>query len=452
MPTLYTAAWVLPVSAPPIRDGAVLVEDDGTIGFVGPSPAVEAGDDVVLDDLGHALLLPGLINVHTHPELAGMRGLLEDLPFHRWIPMLRAAKDGACLVQADFGAAGRWACLEALAGGVTTMGATEDSGAALDALRDAGMRGLVYREVFGPDPRDAADALGKLRDKVDAMRQRESDLVRVGISPHAPYTVSDELFRLCASYARSESLPLAVHAAEADVETQLVTRGAGPFAAGLRKRGIATPPRADSTIRLLEQTGILRTAPLLIHCVSVDGEDVARIADSGATVAHCPVANARLGHGIAPVLELLDAGVTVGIGTDSVASNNRVDMLEEARVAHLLQRVRARSAEVLPAERLLRMLTLDNARVLGIDSRVGTLEAGKDADLCAVRLDAPHTLPAPEPHAALIHAARGADVVFTAVRGRPLYRDGRFLTLDPEPLRAWVERIGARLLAARYGP
>src|SRR5690606_35846861 len=138
-----------------------------------------------------------------------------------------------------------------------------------------------------------------------------------------------------------------------------------------------------------------------------DSDDIRRIADAGAAVAHCPVANARLGHGIAPVIELDAAGVTIGIGSDSVASNNRIDLLEEARVAQLMQRARLRSAGALDAAKLLRMLTLEGARALGLDSRTGSLEAGKDADLCAVRIGAPHTVPVHEPAAALLFSTRG---------------------------------------------
>jgi cytosine/adenosine deaminase-related metal-dependent hydrolase len=446
---LYTADWVLPVTAPLIRNGAVLVGSDGTIAAVGPADTIDAGSDVERIGLGFSVLLPGLVNAHTHPELTAMRGLLEDLPFHAWIPTLRATKDRAALTYEDFLLAARWTCLESIAHGVTTMGATEDSGAALEAMRDAGMRGVVYREVFGPDPGQAGPALQKLRAKVDAMRLQETELVRVGVSPHAPYTVSDALFEATARYALDESLPLAVHAGEAEVERLLVTAGAGVFAAGLRTRGIATPPRAASSLRLLQQTGVLDTAPLLIHCVLLDDEDIRIAAAHGAAVAHCPVANARLGHGIAPVVEMIAAGLNVGIGTDSVASNNRIDMLEEARTAQLMQRARLASATVLPPSELLRLVTIDTARALHCDARVGSLEVGKDADLCAVSLTAPHTRPVTDPVAALFHSARGADVTLTAVRGRLLYRDGRFVGPGPTDLRGGIDMLGRRLKTAR---
>jgi cytosine/adenosine deaminase-related metal-dependent hydrolase len=449
MATLYTARWVLPVTAPPIPDGGVLVSDDGRIEAVGPASRLPAGARTV--DLGDALLMPGLVNVHAHPELAAFRGALEDLPFHRWIPALLALKANAGLTTEDYDAAARWTCAESVRAGVTTLAATEDSGAALDALRDAGMRGVVFREVFGPAPDQADAAVGQLRERVDVMRQRETPLVRVGISPHAPYSVSNALYQRVAGLAREEGLPLAAHVAESRAETELVRNGAGPLADGLAARGIATPPRAPSTIALLERLGVLEARPLLIHAVQLDDQDVVRIARHGCPVAHCPVANARLGHGTAPVPELLDAGVVVGLGTDSVAANNRLDLLEEARVAQLQQRSRQRSPAVLPAGTLLRMATLDGARALGLDARVGSLEPGKDADLCAVGLDGPHTIPAADPVATLFHAARGADVVLTVVRGRVLYRDGTFATLDVDGLRPRIEDAGRRITEAGRG-
>lgn len=447
--TLHVAEWVLPVSAPPIRDGAVLVDEHGVIRAVGPRSTFASHDDVETHDLGAAILLPGLVNVHAHPELSGMRGLLEDLPFHLWIPALRRAKEGVLPGAGDLAAAARWSCLEHIAAGVTTVAATEDSGAALDAMREAGLRGIVYREVFGPAPRHAQPAFRDLMTRLDVMRHAESDLVRAGVSPHAPYTVSDELLRLVAAWAVAERLPVAVHVAESEAESQLVANGDGPFAAGLRTRGIDTPARARSPIALLAATGILDARPLLIHCVRIDAADIQHIADSGAVVAHCPVANARLGHGIAPLVELMQAGITVGIGSDSVASSNRIDLLEEARIAQLMQRARLRSSGALAGPELLRMITLDGARALGLDDRVGSLEPGKDADLCAVRLTAPHTQPVHDPITTLLFSARGADVTFTAVRGRVLYRAGQFTTLDPDDVRPALLDGAARLLLAR---
>jgi cytosine/adenosine deaminase-related metal-dependent hydrolase len=328
------------------------------------------------------------------------------------------------------------------------MGATEDSGAALDAMREIGVRGTVYREVFGPAPAHAAARARPAAYRVDAMRAAETDLVRVGVSPHAPYTVSDDLFRMTADYARAEGLPVAVHTAEAEAEHQLVTSGTARSPLDCVRA--ASPPRhvRARPSPCWTRTGVLATRPLLIHCVLVDAEDVQRIADSGAAVAHCPTANARLGQGIAPVVELLEAGAHVALGTDSVASNNRVDMLEEARTAQLLQRARLASAP-----RCRRNGCCDSppstARALSAATTASVRSSRQGADLCAVRVTAPHTRPNIDPVATLFLSARGSDVMLTVVQGRPLYRAGRFTTVDPDAISHRIDELGARLLAAR---
>lgn len=444
--TVYRAAWVLPVAADPVRDGAVMVDADGLIAAVGPAAAVTPPEGADVVELGRAALLPGLVNVHAHPELAMFRGALEDLRFRDWILRLVGAKRAA-LTDADYHAAARWTLAECLRAGITTVAATEMSAAGFAALRQAGMRGLVYREVFGPDPAQCDASMAELRDAVEALRREETDLVRVGVSPHAPYTVSDALFRAVGDYALAERLPVAIHASESQAEHALVTRGDGDFAPGLRARGIETPVRGASTVEMLDRLGVLRTRPLLIHSVLLEGDDIARMADAGCVVAHCPVANAKLGHGAAPVAEMRAAGIPVGLGTDSVGSNNRLDLLEEARIASLLQRARLRAHDEMPPADLLRLVTLDGARALDLDARVGTLEPGKEADLCAVSLAGVHASPVHDPVAAVFHAARGTDVVLTAVRGRVLYRDGRVTTLDEAADGAAVEDAAARLRA-----
>jgi 5-methylthioadenosine/S-adenosylhomocysteine deaminase len=190
-------------------------------------------------------------------------------------------------------------------------------------------------------------------------------------------------------------------------------------------------------------------APLLIHAVRVSQEDMRTIATSGATIAHCPIANARLGHGTAPMVEAIAAGITVGIGTDSVASNNRIDMLEEARFAQALQRARLESASAFAAEQLLRMVTIDSARILGLEHEIGSLEAGKAADFCVVAIDTAHTVPVSDPLATLFHAARGCDVLVTAVAGQLLYEKGRVTTLNQAGLGDQIKAIALRLSAAK---
>lgn len=426
---LLRAQWVIPVEGDPITDGAVSIGPEGAIRAVGPAASVPCPEGGVAMDLGEAAILPGLVNVHAHPELTLLRGAIEDRPFPEWLRVLMQHKYER--TDAEWARAStRLGVAEAVAAGVTTLAAPDDAGFLAETMVRGRLRGVVYREAFGPDPRGWRDAFALARDRVAETRAHETDLVRVGVSPHAPYTVSEPLLRALAEWAGGEGLPVSIHVAESEAEEQFVRDGAGAFAEAHRARGIPVEATGASPVELLERTGILETRPLLAHCVRVDETEVRRIARAGAAVAHCPVSNAKFGHGIAPVPSMLATGIRVGLGSDSVASNNRVDILEEARMAGLLQRAVSRSPDVLPAAALLRMATLGGAEALGLADRTGSLRPGKDADISVVRLTGLHARPVRDPIAALIHSARASDVILTVVRGEVLYRFGEFTTLE----------------------
>jgi cytosine/adenosine deaminase-related metal-dependent hydrolase len=422
----YHARWVLPVSAPPLENGTVAVAN-GRIAFVGSRQQAPPGSDV---ELGDAILMPGLVNVHTHLELTVMRGFLEDLEFPRWIVRLnqvkRAVMDRERLLDSA-----RLGLVEGMRAGITTYADTCDSGVAFDAMLEAGVRGIMYQEVFGPDPAQSEPSLADLKTKVDAFRQRETPLVRVGVSPHAPYTVSDALYKSVAAYAVREKLPLAAHIAESAAEDDLVQRGTGFFADGLRRRGIAIEPRGPSSIALLHGNGVFDARPLLIHCVRMTPQDQVILRNQKFSVAHCPVSNAKLGHGTAPMLDMLAVGFVVGLGSDSVASNNRMDLLAEARAAVLAQRSYFRKHDIMCARDALTLATLGGARALGLDADIGSLEVGKSADLAAFALDS-CTLPVHDPEATAIFALPGVGASLVTVAGRELVRDGRLLAFDRE--------------------
>lgn len=435
----YHAAWVLPVTSAPIRDGTVAV-DDGRIAYVGPRAGAPRGEDV---DLGAVLLMPGLVNAHTHLELTAMRGMLEGLSFRDWIITLQRAKVAVLDEQRMLDSA-RAGIAEGLRAGVTCYADTCDSGVALRAMREAGVRGIMYQEVFGPEPERAAESIAALQEKVDRHRAQADALRAVGISPHAPYTVSDALYRLAARYAGDERLPLAVHIAESPAEQSLVAAASGPFAEGWKRRGIPVEPRGRSPISLLEQLGVLGDTTLAIHCTQADAEDVAALARTGTAVAHCPISNAKLGHGTAPLQALLRAGVRVGLGSDSMASNNRMHLLEEARVAVLAQHAHLGSPCVLSGADALALATIGGARALGLDAVVGSLEPGKDADLAAFPLDIAQGAAEHDPAAAAVWSLGHARASAVLVQGEERVRDGRILDGDPD-LQRRVHDVGRAL-------
>ena len=433
----YHARWVLPITRPPIQGGTV-VEHGGRIVYVGERAGAPAGDDC---DFGDAAILPGLVNTHTHLELTAMRGTLDGLAFPDWIARLRASREEVLDAQSMLDSA-RWGLVEGLRAGITTFADTCSSGVAIQAMSEAGVRGIMYQEVFGPDAERCEAMISALRERLQSLRTHESALVRLGISPHAPYTVSDALYVAAARLADGEEMPVAVHVAESEAESQLVIEGCGAFADSLRSRGIAVAARARSPVAVLDAAGILGARTLLIHCVRVDEHDVEMIARSRSTVAHCPVSNARMGHGTAPVIKLLEADVRVGLGSDSVVSSPSMDILDEARTTVLLQAALSGRSDALSAAQALELATIGGARALSLAARIGSLEEGKDADLAVFSLD--ETAAAISPETVLLFSPHSRRAMFVAVAGRVLLRDGNVLG-ESEEVRERVAAAAAEL-------
>ena len=446
--TIYRAAWVLPMQAEAIPNGAVAVNGD-RITFVGTAASAPSGTVV---DLGDAALMPGLVNVHTHLELTPLRHLLEGLDFAQWIRTLTVLRRTHLTERAELELGARIGIAEGLLRGITTFADTSDTATPVAAaLTSMGVRGVVYKEVFGPDPRQCDASMAMLEAAVRDLRVMQTDAVRIGVSPHAPYSVSKPLFGAVAAYAIREQLPMAIHLAESAFEEDLVVRGTGPYAENWRSRGIdPLGARARSSVALLHDAGALQARPLIIHAVRIDAEDIGLLAAAGCAVAHCPVSNARFGHGIAPLQELLGAGIMVGIGTDSVASNNRMDVLDEARVAHLMACTRSLSWRAFPASRALWHSTVGGADAIGLWPMLGTLTVGVPADLCAFPLDGLAALPLADVADALVHGLAGSPARLTVAAGHVKVLDGGIV--DAEAHRADRERmgeLGARLVTAR---
>ncbi len=363
------AQFVHPVTAPPISDGAVLVDDRGTIAAVGPNAVVATPPGARALEFPHARLLPGLVNTHTHLELTHLIGKNTEREFAGWIRGLRVLKDATS--PDEFSRSAEQGVRDAWAAGVTCVADTGSTGAPLEALARLGGRGIYYQEVFGPDPAKCAASMEELRRALDRLSPFASSLLSLGASPHAPYTVSEPLYRAVAELARSEGWPVAMHLAESPAETELVRDGTGPFAGALRARGIPVTAHHCSPVQYLVRLGVLQRATgwLCIHCVQVDERDIEMLRHAGVGLAHCPRSNRAHGHGAAPLAAFRRAGLRVGLGTDSVVSVGDSSLLAEGAAAGL------------DGEDALRMLTIEGARALGLEGEIGSLEVGKQADL-----------------------------------------------------------------------
>jgi cytosine/adenosine deaminase-related metal-dependent hydrolase len=374
---ILTADWVVPMDGPPIRDGAVRI-DGRKIAEVGPATG-DAGER-----FEGAVILPGLVNAHTHLEYAAMAGFGDGMAFGPWIEdhIRRKAATGEAdaLEQARAGAA---ACLRS---GVTTIADCSYSGAVADAAAEAGLRAIVYVEGFSdwPDLRSRTEA------RIDALTT--TDLVRPGVSPHAPFTVTLDDYRMLVGLARERGLPIATHLLESTRET----------------------------MHLDELRDILGADTVAIHVVFADPADIELMATLDVPAVHCPRSNALLGCGIAPLPELLAAGVRVGLGTDSPSSAIDFDMW--AAIMHA--RARLTRADAISARAALELATTGGAAALGLGSQTGTLTPGKAADICVLDLTGSSFLPWDDPVTAAVYGGSCDRVALTMVDGEIRYRRG----------------------------
>jgi 5-methylthioadenosine/S-adenosylhomocysteine deaminase len=422
---VVSADWVVPVEGDPIPDGAVGVSDDGRIQAVGP--AAELGEG---ERFAGCVIVPGFVNCHSHLEYAVYAGFGDGLPFASWIGLHVARKQ---LLELDdmlaIAAEGAHECLRS---GITTVGDCSFSGAATEAAAETGLRAIVYLEVFGRDEK-ALERFATLRDRVEPVL---SDRVRLGVSPHAPYTCTLEVYEACGRLG----LPLATHLAESVAEREFLADGSGDWSSFAE---MLVPPPGTTGIRLLADAGLLGPELMAAHCVHVDDEEIELLASSGVGVAHCPRSNGILGCGIAPVGRLLEAGIPVGIATDSPASTPSFDLFEELRTAIVAARAREQRPEALSAHRALELATLGGARVLGLEAEVGSLVPGKWADLAVISVDESPLWPVEDPVVTAVLGGSPDRVAATLVGGETRYE--RETSAWPDSRRA-ARRARSRML------
>ena len=403
---VVSADWVVPVEGSPIENGAVAIAADGTIESVGTAEALGRGDH-------HegCVIIPGFVNAHSHLEYAVYAGFGDGLPFVPWIGMHIQRKDA--LDFDDMTAIATVGAHESLRSGVTTIGDCSFSGATALAAATSGLRAIVYLEVFGTDD----GALVRFDEAHARIEHVLSDRVRVGVSPHAPYTCTIDVYRACAELG----LPQATHFAESAAERDWLVGGVGDWSPLAR---FLVPPPGETGIRLLAAEGLLGPSLMAAHCVHADAEEIGLLARHRVGVAHCPRSNGYLGCGVAPLAELREAGVQVSIATDSPASTPSLDIFEEIRAAIVGARARAGDPGALTAADALELATLGGARVLGLDDLIGSLVPGKQADLTVISLVDSAFEPVEDPVIAAVLGGSPDRVAATLVAGEERYVKG----------------------------
>jgi 5-methylthioadenosine/S-adenosylhomocysteine deaminase len=407
--TVYAADWVIPVEGAPVRDGGVAVED-GRVVAVAPAAELEGQRH----SFPEAVIVPAFVNAHSHLEYAVYAGFGDGLAFPPWIDLHVTRKRR--LLDEDAVAIARVGAAECLRSGIATLGDASFTGAAAHACADLGLAGIVYLEVFGDDPELARARFSELAECVGAAL---SDRLLLGVSPHAPYTTSADVYAACAGLG----LPLTTHLAESRAEQDWLLQGTGTMTAAA---DLLVDPPGRTGVRMLAERGLLGPGLLAAHCVHVDAEEIALLAESDTAIVHCPRSNAILGCGAAPLADFLAGGGRVALGTDSPASTPSFDMFEEMRTAIYTARAREERPDALSANVALELATLGAARVLGLDEETGSLAAGKRADLAVVSLAGSPFLPWEEPTTAVVFGGSPDRVLLTLVAGEVRYEEGGF--------------------------
>ena len=425
------ARWIVPVEPAGALDHHALLVDAGRIVAIVPSSGVAAAwapRETV--ELPTHVLLPGLVNAHAHSAMALLRGVADDLPLKAWLEDRIWPREGRH-VSPEFVRDGTLiACAEMLAGGITCcndMYFYPDASARV--YEEVGLRAMVGLPVLDFPTAYAPDADGYLREGLAARDlHKHSRRLAFSLTPHAPYTVGDESFAKIVTYARQLDLPIQTHLQETRRELDDALAAAG-----------------ETPLARLDRLGATGPAFVAVHAVHPGPGDIALLARQGCHVVHCPASNMKLASGIAPVTAYLGAGINVALGTDGAASNNRLDMFGEMRLASLLAKVSGGDASALPAQAVLRMATIAGAKAIGFDDRIGSLEPGKEADAIAVDFSAAALAPCYDPVSHLVHAAGREHVTDVWIEGERLVAGRRFVRLDAAAIAAraalWRDRI-----------
>ena len=399
------------------REGLLVVEDDRIV-YCGPYDQAWLAKCSETVDYEGAWIMPGLVNCHTHSAMTLLRGIRDDSNLHEWL------EDYIWPAESQFTAevttkAVQFALAEMLLSGTTTFNDMYnphgvDIKQVYQAVRQSGMRCYFSPTLFTSPAETAAETLARTRAIIEEILSYDDEDFQVMVAPHSPYACDEDLLKGSVDLARELDLRLHIHVAETQNENKIILERYG-------KRPLA----------FLKDLGYLEQPAIFAHGVELNPSEIADLATSPVSIAHNPISNLKLASGVAPVTNLLAAGVTVGLATDSVASNNNLDMFEEGRTAALLQKMREGDASQFTIDQALKALTIEGAKALGLEDKIGSLEVGKQADFIAIQPKGRiHLYPLENMLSHLVYAVKGSDVQDVYIAGRQVVRDGQVLTVN----------------------
>lgn len=394
-----------------IKNGFVAVSSSKIIAL-GETDEIKNYQAEEIIDAGNAIVMPGLINTHTHAAMAYFRGLADDLPFGVWLNE-RIWPAEAKYVNEEFVArSGELSCLEMIKSGTTCFNDMYFFGQdimAETAVR-AGLRALLGIDLKNPEM--SIDYAVSLADKYQG-----DERIEITLAPHSVYACSADTLRKTKAAAEANNFRIHIHVSESEKEI-----------IDCRKTHSKTP------VEYLDELGLLSDKLMAAHSIWLSDGDLKIYQDRGVKAVHCPVSNMKLTSGIAPLNKILKAGITVGLGTDGAASNNTMDMFADMRVCALLHKVIHFDPAIVSARELLQMATVNGAKVLGREKEIGSLKVGKKADIITINLDKPHLTPIYDPYSHLVYCANGADIADVIINGKVVMRNRQVQTLDEEKI------------------
>ncbi len=450
---LLIARYVIPVSSPHIEDGAVLVKGN-KIEDIGKADELRIKyPDEPIKDFGIAAIMPGFVDTHTHLEYSALRGLIYDVPYVEW--KFQLTRKSQRFAYKDWMDSALLGALEAVRSGITTISDVTSTGASCYAAKAVGLRGLIYREVGTTARSEIPYVLQTAYRDVDNWRANsDPEMIEIGIAPYSLYSCHPYVLRELADYA-SDGTQVAIHLAGSKEENEFVKNGTTAIAHGADHQEYDADSFQSSTwlatgvspVQYVLNWKILDVPNILaIHCTHVDDRDIATLADHDVAIAVCPRCDSKLGNGIAPIEKFLKAGIRVSIGTDSPAASDVTDPIDEMRLALLLQRATGTThSDFITTSTAVNLSTLDAAKALRMDDKIGSLDVGKLADIIAIDLSNSHQLPTHDPTSAIVHTATQENILMTMVNGRILYDGKHVSSVDVQRIFERTEEMRVKL-------